>query len=96
MLIRNLDDIGHKQSELVTTWISERMKNTHVVANNPLMAKCAKSTRRDKDYADVDQHLKVVKSEYVLKSVLVRNDKGKDLSIFITNIWLLSLSKHRY
>ncbi|MBI5677067.1 MAG: HAMP domain-containing protein, partial [Planctomycetes bacterium] len=76
VLIRNLDGIGHKQSELVTTWISERMKNARVVANNPLMVKCAKLTRDDKDYADIVQYLEVVKSEYVLKGVLVSNDKG--------------------
>jgi hypothetical protein len=76
VLIRNLDGIGHKQSELVTTWIHKRMKNTRVIANNPLMAKCAKITREDKDYADIIQYLEVVKSEYVLKGVLVSNDKG--------------------
>ncbi|MCC6325813.1 MAG: hypothetical protein IT420_09270, partial [Candidatus Brocadia sp.] len=27
VLIRNLDGIGHKQAELVTTWMHERMKN---------------------------------------------------------------------
>ena len=76
VLIRNLDGIGHKQSELVTTWISERMKNARVVANNPLMVKCAKLTKDDKDYADIVQYLEVVRSEYVLKGVLVSNDKG--------------------
>ncbi len=76
VLIRNLDGIGHKQSELVTTWVNERMKNARVVANNPLMAKCARITRDDKDYADIVQYLEVVKSEYVLNGVLVSNDKG--------------------
>ncbi|MEK7788739.1 MAG: cache domain-containing protein, partial [Planctomycetota bacterium] len=76
VLIRNLDGIGHKQSELVTTWVNERMKNVRVVANNPLMAKCARITRDDKDYADIVQYLEVVKSEYVLNGVLVSNDKG--------------------
>lgn len=76
VLIRNLDGIGHKQSELVTTWISERMKNARVVANNPLMAKCAKITRDDKDYADIVQYLEVVKNEYGCNGALVCNDKG--------------------
>ena len=52
------------------------MKNARVVANNPLMVKCAKLTKDDKDYADIVQYLEVVKSEYVLKGVLVSNDKG--------------------
>ena len=76
VLIRNLDGIGHKQSELVTTWINERMKNARVVANNPLMAKCARITREDKDYSDIVQYLEVIKSEYGYKGVLVSNDKG--------------------
>jgi PAS domain S-box-containing protein len=76
VLIRNLDGIGHKQSELVTTWISERMKNVRVIANNPLMSKCAKITRDDKDYADIVQYLEVVKNEYGCNGALVCNDKG--------------------
>ncbi|TVM03210.1 MAG: PAS domain S-box protein [Candidatus Brocadia sp. WS118] len=76
VLIRNLDGIGHKQAELVTTWAQERMKNARVVANNPLMIKCAKITKNDKDYQDVVQYLEVVKSEYGFKGVLVSNDKG--------------------
>ena len=76
VLIRNLDGIGHKQSELVTTWSHERTKNARVVANNPLMAKCAKITRDDKEYVDIVQYLEVVKSEYDYKDVLVSNNKG--------------------
>lgn len=76
VLIRNLDGIGHKQSELVTTWIHERTKDARVIANNPLMAKCAKITRDDKEYMDIVQYLGVVKSEYDYKDVLVSNDKG--------------------
>ncbi len=76
VLIRNLDGIGHKQSELVTTWMRERMRNVRVVANNPLMAKCARITKEDKDYADIVQYLEVAKNEYVLKGILVSNDKG--------------------
>src|SRR3989339_376353 len=64
------------QSELVTTWIHERTKDARVVANNPLMAKCAKITRDDKEYVDIVQYLEVVKSEYNYKDVLVSNDKG--------------------
>lgn len=76
VLIRNLDGIGHKQAELVTTWVQERMKNARVIANNPLMVKCAKITKDDKDYADIVQYLEVVKDEYGYKGVLVSNDKG--------------------
>lgn len=76
VLIRNLDGVGHKQAELVTTWVQERMKNARVIANNPLMVKCAKITKEDKDYADIVQYLEVVKDEYGYKGVLIGNDKG--------------------
>ncbi|MCF6155211.1 MAG: PAS domain S-box protein [Candidatus Brocadia sp.] len=76
VLIRNLDGIGHKQAELVTTWVQERMKNARVIANNPLMVKCAKITKDDKDYPDIVQYLEVVRDEYGYKGVLVSNDKG--------------------
>ena len=36
ILIRNLDGIGHKQAELVTNWVQERVKNASVIAENPL------------------------------------------------------------
>src|SRR5574337_845116 len=76
VLIRNLDGIGHKQSELVATWIHERTKNARVIANNPLMSRSVKIAKTDKDYADIAQYLEVVKSEYGYKGVLVSNDKG--------------------
>lgn len=76
VLIRNLDGVGHKQAELVTSWVQERMKNARVIANNPLMVKCAKITKEDKDFADIVQYLEVVKDEYGYKGVLVSNDKG--------------------
>ncbi len=76
VLIRNLDGVGHKQAELVTTWVLERKKNARVIANNPLMVKCAKITKDDKEYPDVVQYLEVVKDEYGYKGVLVSNDKG--------------------
>lgn len=76
VLIRNLDGIGHKQSELVSNWMRERIKNARVVANNPLMIQCAKITKEDRDYADIVQYLEAVKNEYALKGVLIGNDKG--------------------
>ena len=65
VLIRNLDGIGHKQAELVTTWAQERMKNARVIANNPLMVKCAKIIKEDKDYADIVQYLEEIGRAHV-------------------------------
>ncbi|MCF6156904.1 MAG: PAS domain S-box protein [Candidatus Brocadia sp.] len=76
VLIRNLDGIGHKQAQLVTNWIHERMMNVRVIANNPLMIKCVKITKEDKDYPDIVQYLETVRNEYGYKGVFISNDKG--------------------
>lgn len=76
VLIRNLDGIGHKQAQLVTNWIYERMMNTRVIANNPLVIKCVKITKEDTDYQDAVQYLEAVRNEYGYKGVFISNDKG--------------------
>lgn len=76
VLIRNLDGVGQKQAQLVTNWIHERMKNARVIANNPLMIKCAKITKEDENYPDIVQYLETVRNEYGYKGVFISNDKG--------------------
>src|SRR3990167_1437091 len=76
ILIRNLDGIGHKQAELVTYWMRERVKDARVIASNPLIVKCAKITRGDNDYADILQYLEVANIEYCYRGILISNDKG--------------------
>ncbi|KKO21167.1 MAG: hypothetical protein BROFUL_00102, partial [Candidatus Brocadia fulgida] len=76
VLIRNLDGIGHKQAELVTTWMHERMKNARVIANNPLMIRSARIATDDRDYPDIVQYLEVARGEYGYKGVFVCNDSG--------------------
>lgn len=76
VLIRNLDGVGQKQAQLVTNWIHERIKNARVIANNPLMIKCAKITKEDENYPDIVQYLETVRNEYGYKGVFISNDKG--------------------
>src|SRR3990170_2041013 len=76
VLIRNLDGIGHKQSELVTNWMRERVKDARVIASNPMIARCAKIVREDKDYMDILQYLEVAKIEYGYRGILISNEKG--------------------
>ena len=49
-IIRNLDGIGHKQAELVTHWMYERIKNVSVIAENPFMITCSQLTKEDAVY----------------------------------------------
>lgn len=75
-IIRNLDGIGHKQAELVTHWMYERIKNVGVIAENPFMITCAKITKEDADYPDIVHYLEVVKNKYGYKGILISNSKG--------------------
>ncbi len=76
VLIRNLDGIGHKQAELVTNWMYERIKNVSVIAENPFITKCAQIAKEDVDYPDIVHYLEVVKNKYGYTGILVSNDKG--------------------
>ena len=75
-LIRNLDGIGHKQAELVTHWMYERINNIGVIADNPFMIKCAKITKEDVDYPAIVQYLENVKNKYGYKSIFISDDRG--------------------
>jgi PAS domain S-box-containing protein len=76
VIMEDLEVIGHKQAELVSTWMRERMKDALVVAGNPFMAKSAKITKMGKDYKDIVQYLELVVAEYGYKGAFVINDKG--------------------
>ncbi|MEE9604960.1 MAG: PAS domain S-box protein [Candidatus Scalindua sp.] len=75
-IMDNLEVIGHKQAELVSTWLHERMKDAIVVANNPYMIKSAKITQKDEDYKDIVRYLEMIVVEYGYKGAFVSNDKG--------------------
>ena len=76
VIMDNLEAIGHKQSELVSTWMRERMKDALVVARNPYMIKSARITQKDKDYKDIVRYLEMIVLEYGYKDAFVSNDKG--------------------
>jgi PAS domain S-box-containing protein len=75
-IMDNLEAIGHKQAELVSTWMRERMKDALVVANNPYMIKSARITKKDEDYKDIVRYLEMIVAEYGYKGAFVINDKG--------------------
>lgn len=76
VMIRDLDGIGHKQAELVTNWMHERLKNARAIANNSYVSKWVKMKKEDKEYPEVVQYLESFKSEYGYKGIQVSNDKG--------------------
>ena len=76
VMIRDLDGIGHKQAELVTHWMDERLKNVRAVANNSYASKWVKMKKDDKEYQEIVQYFESLKVEYGYKGVFVSNDKG--------------------
>jgi PAS domain S-box-containing protein len=76
VIMDNLEVIGHKQAELVSTWMSERIKDILVIAENPFILKSAKITEKDKDYKDIVKYLELIVAEYGYKGAFVSNDKG--------------------
>lgn len=76
VMIRDLDGIGHKQAELVTHWMDERLKNVRAIANNAYVSKWVKMKKEDKEYQEVVQYFESLKGEYGYKGILVSNDKG--------------------
>jgi PAS domain S-box-containing protein len=76
VIMEDLEIIGHKQAELVTTWMRERMKDVIVIAENPFMRKSGKIVKKDKDYEDFVRYLETIVAEYGYKGAFVSNDKG--------------------
>jgi PAS domain S-box-containing protein len=75
-IMDNLEAIGHKQAELVSTWMHERKKDAIVVARNPYMIKSTRITQKDEDYKDIVRYLEMIVLEYGYKDAFVSNDKG--------------------
>jgi C4-dicarboxylate-specific signal transduction histidine kinase len=76
VIMDNLEVIGHKQAELVSTWMRERMKDVIVIAANPFMSKSANITKEDENYNDTVQYLEKVAIEYGYKGAFVSDKRG--------------------
>jgi PAS domain S-box-containing protein len=76
VIMDNLKAIGHKQAELVSTWMRERMKDVIVVASNPNLVNSVKITEKEKEYKDTVRYLETVVSEYGYKGAFISNNKG--------------------
>ncbi len=76
VIMDNLEAIGHKQSELVTTWMRERMKDVIVVASNPNVVNSVKITTKDKEYNYTVKYLETFVTEYGYKGAFISNNNG--------------------
>ena len=76
VIMDNLEAIGHKQAELVTTWMRERMKDVIVVASNPNVVNSVKITANEREYKDTVKYLETLVTEYGYKGAFISNNKG--------------------
>ncbi|MCR4290725.1 MAG: PAS domain S-box protein [Candidatus Scalindua sp.] len=76
MAMDNLKVIGHKQTDLVNTWMHERQKDLILVSNNPYMVNSVNFTIKDSEYQKTVWYLEKIVAEYGYKGAFVCNNKG--------------------
>jgi PAS domain S-box-containing protein len=76
VIMDNLEVIGHKQVELVTSWMHERLKDVIVIASNPNVVNSVKTTANEKGYKDTVKYMETLVNEYGYKGAFISNNKG--------------------
>ncbi|MDR4504850.1 MAG: PAS domain S-box protein [Candidatus Scalindua sp.] len=76
MAMDNLVVIGHKQTELVTTWMHEKKKDVMLISANPCMVNSINVTIKDSEYQKTVQYLDKVVDESGYREAFVCNNKG--------------------
>jgi len=76
VIMDNLEAVGHKQAELVSIWMRERMKDGIVVASNPNVINSVKITAKEKGYKDTVKYLETLVTEYGYKGAFISNNNG--------------------
>ncbi len=73
VIMDNLETVGNKQADIVSSWMTERKTDVIVVANNPFVANSLKSTGED---SEATEYLELVVAEYGYKGAFVSNAEG--------------------
>ena len=76
VIMDNLEVIGNKQAELVSTWMHERMKDALVISNSPFMADSVHTAKGSHDYQSFLHYLEMIVAEYGYMGAFVINEKG--------------------
>ncbi|MDP6923771.1 MAG: PAS domain S-box protein [Candidatus Scalindua sp.] len=76
VIMDNLEVIGNKQAELVSTWMHERMKDALVISNGPFMADSVNTTKGSHDYQSFLHYLEMIVAEYGYMGAFVINGQG--------------------
>ncbi len=77
VIMDNLETVGNKQADIVSTWMRERMKDVIVVANNPYVANSVMAAGGSQGHGESVEYLELVVAEYGYKGAFVCNEDGK-------------------
>lgn len=75
--IKNLENVGIKQAEIVTLWMRERVRDVKVAARNPLVIQGIHVTPKDKEFLLLSAFLNTIKESYGYKEVLISDAEGQ-------------------
>lgn len=75
--LKNLENVGIKQAEIVTLWMRERVRDVKVAAQNPLVIQGTHITPRDKEFLLLSALLNTIKESYGYKEVLISDAEGQ-------------------
>src|SRR3990167_3736282 len=75
--LKNLENVGIKQAEIVTMWMRERVRDVKVAAQNPLVIQGTHITPRDKEFLLLSALLNTIKESYGYKEVLISDAEGQ-------------------
>jgi PAS domain S-box-containing protein len=75
VIMNNLETVGNKQADIVSSWMSERKTDVIVVANNPFVANSLRSAGGNGD-SGATEYLELVVNEYGYKGAFVSNADG--------------------
>ena len=73
VIMDNLETVGNKQADIVSSWMTERMKDVIVVANNP---SAVSSVKEDSNHEAFVEYLELVVAEYGYKGAFISNEEG--------------------
>ncbi|KHE90576.1 MAG: HAMP domain-containing protein [Candidatus Scalindua rubra] len=74
VIMDNLETVGNKQADIVSSWMKERKTDVIVAANNPYLANSLESAGGDD--SEATEYLELVVSEYGYKGAFVCNADG--------------------
>ncbi len=79
-LIQNLEGVGHKQAELIVTWVNERKADAKIIAENPNVPGVIYTSEGGENFYRLLHHLNTLREAYGYKEIFIC-DRFGDLKV---------------